>query len=930
MESARCHQIYNVNCVRLPNIFLQETSSDHAFKKVHETICHRPDAGNVSSDPGSLRSTGTATCSRKDAQFYLQTFSTEEKGRVNTPNFRSSRIKQLCENKTFSTDLSHLNTRISSTRRLDDKVGPFSGILSCPDCKIPPDIFKNQLWRQIVPNDMPSIRPGFSAISFLFRNMLDRGDLACKGISNSGLLRRLPPSEPRSIQVRSSGCGSRKTFETPRLAGQFQKVHLNSNAGLGIPGDSVANCNKYNGFAKAKDKRHQSCSESNNAKKLHQSSPTTVSSRTTELCQLCNPAWQATLPQNANIFKMFQLETPAAQVGNPPSCTPRTGLVARSHSQNVTDTQLTRNPLSSDGRFRYWLGCSTRRNTSIRRMDNSTKEMAQQQKRAVCCDGSDKKEPEPFRKFTCSNPVRQSNPDSLYPERGRNKVVDVTNSNIPTFTVSRQAQNNSVSSLSPREVQHSSGQVISKEATCRMASASSRDCGSLPEMGLSGNRPICISRKCCRKKIRIHRLERSFSRLYRCFQQTMVLQAGLGISSTQSASQSSVTPKQCQGNILSSSSGMAKSFLALRSEISSVRPPDQNPQSGGHLSGHNNIATSSTSTDINPESLENWGWGALIKNWPTQERELLKKSWRQSTLATYLPAIKRWLTWCSEFRVDSKSPQPEDIARFLVTLYLKENLSYSTILVHKSAVFTFCGPHIENQSFSNFIIKHALKAIGVAKPKEVRVPFTWDPRLVLDWLSLNRPRDGLFDLSRRTATVLLLASGRRIHDLTLLKITSNSYFDNGQNIFFIPFFGSKTDTQSYRQSAWMFSKHENPNICPVTLIRALIEKLIPRRSEVEGLGNLFVTVCGKVKAASRTVIGNWVRTVLKDSGINSSPGSCRSAVASLRWLNNQPIDDILACGNWKSSNTFYSHYCKLIELPKDNTHNSFFKTFTPI
>lgn len=250
-------------------------------------------------------------------------------------------------------------------------------------------------------------------------------------------------------------------------------------------------------------------------------------------------------------------------------------------------------------------------------------------------------------------------------------------------------------------------------------------------------------------------------------------------------------------------------------------------------------------------------------------------------------------------------------------------------MVHKSAVLTFCGPYVEQQTFTNFIIKHTLKAIGVAKPKSVRPFVTWDPKVVLEWLSANSPKDTLFEISRRTATVLLLASGRRVHDLTLLRISKDKYLDNGQNIYLIPAFGSKTDRHDCRQSAWKLSKHPNKNICPVSLVRCLIEKTKQRRSDISDLDNLFITICNKVKFASRTVIGNWVRTVLKDSGIDATPGSCRSAVASLGWLDYQPLDDILARGNWKSSTTFFNHYCKVIEVSK-NDHDSFFNTFTSL
>ncbi|CAH0731537.1 unnamed protein product, partial [Brenthis ino] len=111
--------------------------------------------------------------------------------------------------------------------------------------------------------------------------------------------------------------------------------------------------------------------------------------------------------------------------------------------------------------------------------------------------------------------------------------------------------------------------------------------------------------------------------------------------------------------------------------------------------------------------------------------------------------------------------------------------------------------------------KNRYQAIGVAKPKSVRSCVSWDPNVVLEWLSANSPKDTLFEISRRTATVLLLASGRRVHDITLLRISRDNYLDNGQNIYLIPAFGSKTDRHDCRQSAWKLSKHPDKNICPI-------------------------------------------------------------------------------------------------------------------
>jgi hypothetical protein len=94
-----------------------------------------------------------------------------------------------------------------------------------------------------------------------------------------------------------------------------------------------------------------------------------------------------------------------------------------------------------------------------------------------------------------------------------------------------------------------------------------------------------------------------------------------------------------------------------------------------------------------------------------------------------------------------------------------------------------------------------------------------------------------------------------------------------------------------------------------------------RRKDNPNIRSLFISTLGVVRPASRTIIGGWVKTVLKEAGIDASAGSTRSAVASLGWLENHPIEDILQRGNWKSENTFKRFYNKEIISSKDSSES---------
>ncbi|XP_066596619.1 uncharacterized protein [Prorops nasuta] len=256
-------------------------------------------------------------------------------------------------------------------------------------------------------------------------------------------------------------------------------------------------------------------------------------------------------------------------------------------------------------------------------------------------------------------------------------------------------------------------------------------------------------------------------------------------------------------------------------------------------------------------------------------------------------------------------PQAQDLARFIAHLFLKEGLAYNTILVYKSAIVTFCAGGPSEGIGADFLVKQMLKAIAVSRPKEIKSP-TWDAEILLNWLLAKTDNLSFYEVSRRTASLLLLASGRRISDMTLLKISKDFLINLGNEIIMWPSYGSKTDRPNFRQSGWKLSRHQNIWICPITWLRVLLKKSEERRlgSNIE---ELFITVTGTVKAATKTIIAGWIKSALKDAGIEASPGSVRAAVASKSWIEDVPIQQILDRGNWRCAETFRKFYCRETE-----------------
>ncbi|KAF9795754.1 hypothetical protein SFRURICE_006926 [Spodoptera frugiperda] len=319
--------------------------------------------------------------------------------------------------------------------------------------------------------------------------------------------------------------------------------------------------------------------------------------------------------------------------------------------------------------------------------------------------------------------------------------------------------------------------------------------------------------------------------------------------------------------------------------------------------------------------LEMWGWSEAVETWTPEQRLLLKNSWRKSTLKTYEVAWKRWTSWSMSKNIDMHNPTGTQLAQFLSDLHLIHNLSYNTIILHKSVVSTLCNAERSSQLSSHVLVKHILKSIALKNPKCAKPPI-WDISQLVTYLSnYTVNENNIFQISRHTAIILLLCSGRRIHDLTLLQVDPDHYIKSDDSVTLWPQFGSKTDCSTRRQSGWkLLTNPNNSNLNPIFWLEKTVQILHERRKASKSF-NLFITVRGAPKPASRTVIAGWVKTLFKEAGIIATPGSTRSAVASKSWLENHPLDEILSRGNWQSAKTFQNFYRREVIRSGDSNLN---------
>lgn len=173
--------------------------------------------------------------------------------------------------------------------------------------------------------------------------------------------------------------------------------------------------------------------------------------------------------------------------------------------------------------------------------------------------------------------------------------------------------------------------------------------------------------------------------------------------------------------------------------------------------------------------MEVWGWSNNLTGWDDSQLNLLLSSWRPSTRKTYKVAWDRWLIWNKIHKLNPFRPSGSILAKFLADLHLKERLSYNTIMLHKSVVSTMCDTELSGHLSSHVLVKHVLKSISLKNPVAHKTA-VWNVDVLISFLEkVTIDESNFFQTSRHTALLLLLCSGRRVHDLTLLTVDSEHY-----------------------------------------------------------------------------------------------------------------------------------------------------------
>ncbi|XP_063827850.1 uncharacterized protein LOC135077240 [Ostrinia nubilalis] len=871
----------------------------------YQTFRNKKKSSHVSTNKANVRHTCTREGTDK-SQLPIEVFSSAKSRRFIPSHFQFETVKQICQIEKVSSVQSFSRAKFLTERRLDGEGGSQPSVLSSTYSRAASKVPETDLQRRAAPDDLPSVWPVIGTENVHFPDELDRRISEESQYQVCGLFGRFLAGQSVSPYFTRPRRFYGEPDATTRMDDQRGQICTGSDSTPGVSGSYMGHQTQHEVpvGTEAPNATHGPSKSDVQGQLVSPTSP--VTSGETQLCLIRRTQRATTLSDYAVLQPTASQSAPLQASKYTRTCSYRDELVDGSRTGLVSDTYSPDITPADHGRVRLRLGSSTGRCEHVRSVDKTTTHMACQPQRALCGFRGDTTE----RVATeCSHIVTNGQPygSGVRQQGRRNQIEETVRPHSATVDSNGPAQYSSDGTVLPGQIQLRSGRIIPGPGLPGVEfDRGSHECN-IPDVGNAGSGLVRIEDGSRGSEVRNNGHAGRRSNFSQRLPAAVGLRPGVAVPSAEFDSPSTVVSQHGERSVCFDHPEVEQGLL--ESGPSSPRHSGTIPHTEPGTSTHRHENRDASAPD--PRNMfggmAGIGWFDEIKGWSQEETSLLMSSWRKSTLNTYRPAWNKWKTWCGANSISYTSPSPEQVARYLAHLHNDEGLAYRTILVHKSVIATFTNTNLS----SNFFVKHILKAVSVAKEKKTKPPI-WNVKELLKCLENSAPdSSNLYQVSRRAAILLLLASGRRVHDLTLLIIDPESCVDEGDSILLWPKFGSKTDSCSYRQSGWKLKKHPNQNLDCVHWIRQLIAISQDRRRQ-GNIKELFITARGDPKPASRTVLGGWIKSVLRDAGVEAPPGSVRSAVASLNWIEHFPVDQILATGNWRQEHTFRTYYQKEI------------------
>lgn len=311
----------------------------------------------------------------------------------------------------------------------------------------------------------------------------------------------------------------------------------------------------------------------------------------------------------------------------------------------------------------------------------------------------------------------------------------------------------------------------------------------------------------------------------------------------------------------------------------------------------------------------------LRRSVPPSAINVMMASLSDNSIKQYNVYFKRWFQFCNENnQFDMFNASVPQVIYFLNRLY-EEGAQYGTLNTCRSALALLMG----NNLGVDDRVKRFFKGIFRLRPPLPKYAVTWDPSVVIDYLSHLTPHETLTleKMSKKLITLIALLTAHRVQTLSKINIKNIETFATKVTIK-IPDFLKTTRVGCLQPMLVLPFFEERPEICPGKALVAYLEKTASLRNNID---SLLISLRKPFKAVGTQTLSRRIKDTLRDCGIDVnifSAHSTRHAATSAGHNLGISLEQIRRTAGWNgSSNTFYRFYNRTISNVTVGNDDSF-------
>ncbi|KAK4886007.1 hypothetical protein RN001_002278 [Aquatica leii] len=301
---------------------------------------------------------------------------------------------------------------------------------------------------------------------------------------------------------------------------------------------------------------------------------------------------------------------------------------------------------------------------------------------------------------------------------------------------------------------------------------------------------------------------------------------------------------------------------------------------------------------------------ALIRNnIPQESTNIFLSSITDSTCNQYESALRDWCLFCKSSSADPYKNDKKLVLQFL-THKFNNGLSYNSLNSIRSALSLALGPQLGQNSD----IKRFFRGIYKLKPNRPKYDVTWDPQVVLNYISSLDVNKNLTleTLTKKLITLLALSTAQRMQIFALIK-RSNIYVKTNGIEIKIPDAIKTSGPNKFQPLLFLPWFKDKEKLCAAT---TTIDYLHQTKNLQGAKECLFISFKKPHQKVTTQTLSRWTKEILAKSGINTqefTAHSTRHASTSAAFKNNINIETIRRTAGWaKASMTFAKFYNKPI------------------